>query len=87
MFSRRFLKDTIFPLQFYTQMGCICSPWKSLDPREKPLSELWKNPSRTRSYLESLGLKEILQGTQMVVFCPENCQLLNILALFFGNID
>ncbi|KAJ7391767.1 hypothetical protein OS493_016054 [Desmophyllum pertusum] len=68
-------------------MRCICSPRKSLDPREQPLSDLWKNSSRTRRYLESLGLKEILQGTQLVVICPENCQLLNILALFFGNID
>lgn len=72
---------------FYTQMGCICSPWKSLDPCEKPLSELWKNPSRTRNFLKSLGLQEIYKGSQVVVICPENCQLLNILALFFGNID
>ncbi|XP_027045171.1 uncharacterized protein LOC113673023 [Pocillopora damicornis] len=72
---------------FYTQMGCICSPWKSLDPCEKPLLELWKNPSRTRNFLKSLGLQEIYQGNQVVVICPEDCQLLNILALFFGNID
>lgn len=72
---------------FYTQMGCICSPWKSLDPCEKPLSELWKNPSRTRNFLKSLGLQEIYQGNQVVVICPQSCQLLNILALFFGNID
>ncbi|PFX16208.1 hypothetical protein AWC38_SpisGene19528 [Stylophora pistillata] len=72
---------------FYTQMGCICSPWKSLDPCEKPLSELWKSPSRTRNFLKSLGLQEIYKGSQVVVICPENCQLLNILALFFGNID
>jgi len=72
---------------FFTQMACICSPWKTLDPRERPLSDLWKKPSRTRNYLESLGVQEILQGSQMVVICPENCQLLNILSLFHGNID
>lgn len=72
---------------FHTQMGCICSPCKTLNPREKPLSQLWKKPSRTRNYLESLGLREILHENQMVVICPKNCQLLNILSLFHGSIE
>lgn len=72
---------------FFTQMGCICSPWKTLNPREKPLEDLWKRPSRARDYLESLGLREVLEGKQVLVICPEKCQLLNVLALFYDNIS
>jgi len=72
---------------FFTQMGCICSPWKTMNPRERPLCDLWKRSSRTRCYLESLGFQEVHHGKLMLVICPEDCQLLNILALFYDNID
>lgn len=68
-------------------MGCICSPWKTMNPRDKPLCDLWKRSSRTRCYLESLGFEEAHHGKLMPVICPQNCQLLNILALFYDNID
>jgi hypothetical protein len=68
-------------------MGCICLPWKSLNPKEEPMVTLWKKGTRTKLHLESLGLSEQFEGEQKVVLCPANCQLLNVLSIFYKDVD
>ncbi|XP_032222847.1 uncharacterized protein LOC5521823 [Nematostella vectensis] len=72
---------------YYTQMGCICKPEKTLNPREEPMASLWKKGTRTRTYLESLGLQERMENDQKVVTSPRNAQLINILTIFFSDVD
>lgn len=68
-------------------MGCICAPWKSLNPKEEPLVTLWKKGKQTKLFLESLGLVEQVEGEQKVVVCPRECQLLNVLSIFYKDVD
>ena len=68
-------------------MACVCSPQKALNPHEEPLRSLWKKMSRTRTYLESVGLYEVLHKQQKVVMCPKTSELLNILSMFFPEVD
>jgi len=58
-----------------------------MNPKEEPMVTLWRKGSRTKKFLESLGLKEETIEDQKVVLCPERSHLINVLSIFFDDVE